>query len=67
MENRIMEGQKVKEKYRHLDKNGLIQLAYDMGAAFEKNSFSCSQSIVCAINEIVGLNDTIVRCATSSC
>jgi len=62
-----MEAKKVKQEYRHLDKKGLLQLAYDMGAAFEKNSFSCSQSVVCAINEIVGLDDTIVRCSTSSC
>ena len=62
-----MEPKKVKEKYRSLDREGLLKLAYDMGAAFEKNSFSCSQSTVCAINEIVGLDDTIVKCATSSC
>ncbi len=62
-----MERKRVKEKYRHLDKEGLLKLAYDIGAAFERNSHSCSQSVVCAIHEIVGLDDTIVRCATSSC
>lgn len=62
-----MEAKKVREKYRKLNKEELLQLAYDMGAAYERNSFSCSQSLVSGIHEIVGMDDTIVRCATTSC
>ena len=44
---------KVREKYRGLSRQELLDKAYELGFNFEKNSFSCSQSVVAAIHELL--------------
>lgn len=58
---------KLREKYRGLTHQELLQKAYDLGFNFEKNSQSCSQCTVAAIHELVDIDDVVVRIATSSC
>jgi C_GCAxxG_C_C family probable redox protein len=57
----------VKEKYRGLSRQELQEKAYELGANYERNSYSCSQSTVAALHEILGFEDAIVKVATSSC
>jgi hypothetical protein len=58
---------KVKEKYRGLSREELLIAIERLGADYEVHSYSCSQCILAAINDVVGLSDDIVRCGTSSC
>jgi len=58
---------KVKPEYQGLNREQLLDKAYELGKGFETNSYSCSQSTVATINEIVGLSDDLVRSATSLC
>jgi hypothetical protein len=57
----------VTEKYRSLSREQLMDKAYELGANFEKNSRSCSQSTVAALHELLGFEDVVVKIATSSC
>jgi len=56
---------KVREKYRGLSRQELLDKAYELGFNFEKNSYSCSQSTVAAIHELVEMDDVVVKVATS--
>ncbi|UCC90582.1 MAG: C_GCAxxG_C_C family protein [Dehalococcoidia bacterium] len=56
---------KVREKYRGLSRQELLDKAYELGFNFEKNSFSCSQSTVAAIHELLEMDDVVVKVATS--
>jgi C_GCAxxG_C_C family probable redox protein len=56
---------KVREEYRGLSRQELLDKAYELGFNFEKNSFSCSQSTVAAIHELLEIDDVVVRVATS--
>jgi C_GCAxxG_C_C family probable redox protein len=58
---------KVKEQYQNLSREELLNKVYELGRDFEINSTSCSQSTVAAINEVLGLGDTIVKVSTSLC
>jgi len=58
---------KLREKYRSLSKDQLLEKAHELGFNFEKNSTSCSQSTVAAIHEMVEMDDVVVRVACSSC
>ncbi len=58
---------RVREKYRKLSRAALLDKAYELGASFEKNSRSCSQSTVAALHELLGFEDILVKVATSSC
>jgi len=55
------------EKYRNLSRQQLLERAGELGAAYEKNSGSCSQCTAAALKEILGFEDVVVRVATSSC
>jgi hypothetical protein len=57
---------KVKEEYRRLSREELLKKAYDLGAAYEINSFSCSQSTVAALYRILGFPDALVKAASSN-
>jgi C_GCAxxG_C_C family probable redox protein len=57
----------LSEKYRHLSSKQLLEKAAELGAAYEKNSSSCSQCTAAALREILGFEDIVVRVATSSC
>lgn len=58
---------RVKEEYRKLSSEELLDKAYELGSSFEKNSRSCSQCIVAALHELLGFDDILVKVATSSC
>jgi len=58
---------KVREPYQNLSRERLLDKAYEIAGKFEINSYSCSQSTVAAIHEIVGLSEDVVRSATTLC
>lgn len=57
---------KVKEEYRGLSRKELLQKVYDLGAAYEINSYSCSQSTVAALYRILDIPDALVKAASSN-
>ena len=56
----------VREKYRGLSRQELLDKAYELGFNYEENSESCSQSTAAALHELVDIDDVVVRVATSS-
>ena len=56
---------KVREKYRGLSRQELLDKAYELGANYEKNSHSCSQCPVAALHELLDIDDVVVRVASS--
>jgi C_GCAxxG_C_C family probable redox protein len=57
----------VRKEYQGLSREELLQKAYDLGVAYELNSFSCSQCTVAALYDMLDLPDaTIVKLATSN-
>jgi C_GCAxxG_C_C family probable redox protein len=57
----------VKEKYRGLSQEQLLDKVYALGVDFERYSGSCSQCTVAALHEILGFESVIVKIASSSC
>ncbi len=57
----------VREKYRNLSKEELLDKVYELGTKFEINSYSCSQCTVAALHEVLGFDDVVVKVATSLC
>ena len=57
--------EKVKENYRGMSRRKLLDRAYELGYGYESNSHSCSQSVVAAIHELIGIDDVVVKVATS--
>ena len=57
----------VKEKYRGLSREKLLEKAFALGVDFERYSGSCSQCTVAALHEILGFESVIVKIASSSC
>jgi C_GCAxxG_C_C family probable redox protein len=57
----------VREKYRGLRRDELLNRAFELGVDFEKNSGSCSQCSAAALHEILGFEGAIVKAAASSC
>jgi hypothetical protein len=57
---------KVREQYRGLSRQELLDKAYELGFNYEKNSESCSQSTIAALHELLDIDDVVVRVATSS-
>ena len=58
---------KVREEYRGLSRQELLDKAYELGYNFTNNSHSCSQSTVAALHELLEIDDVVVRVATSLC
>lgn len=58
---------KVKEKYQGLSREQLLDKAHELGSKYEINSYSCSQCTTAAIHEIVGIDEAVVKSATSLC
>jgi len=58
---------KVREKYRGLSRQELLDKAYELGSNYLKNSGSCSQSPVAGLHAILDFDDLVVKVATSSC
>ena len=55
---------KVREKYRGLSRQELLDKAYELAFNFEKNSYCCSQSTVAGLYELLGFDDVVVKVAT---
>jgi len=56
----------VRGKYRGLSREKLLQKVYDLGAAYEIHSFSCSQSTVAALYRVLDFPDALVKAASSN-
>ena len=57
----------IKEKYKSLSKEELLDKAYELGVDFERYSGSCSQCTAAALQEILDFEPVIVKIASSSC
>ena len=55
----------LKKKYRNLARKQLLDKAYKLGVKYEMNSYSCSQSTVKALHEMLEFDDSLVKAATS--
>jgi C_GCAxxG_C_C family probable redox protein len=58
---------KIRDKYRDLSNEELLDKAYQLGFNYEKHAHSCSQSTVAAIYELVEMDDVVVKVSTSLC
>ena len=56
----------VREEYRALPPKELMQKVYDLGAAYEIHSFSCSQCTVAALYRILDFPDALVKASCSN-
>jgi len=57
---------KVMEPYRNLSREELLNKVYEFGAAYEKNSYSCSQCTVAGLYQVLGFPDVLVKAACSN-
>ena len=57
---------RVREKYRGLSREELLDKAYELGANYEKYSRSCCQSTVASLHELLDIDDIVVKVATTS-
>jgi hypothetical protein len=58
--------EKVKDAYRQLSREDLLQKVYDLGVAYETYSHSCSQSTVAALYRVVDIPEVLVKASTSN-
>jgi len=58
---------KLREKYRGLSRQELLDKTYTQGAAYVSISGSCSQSTAAALHEFLEIDDAVVLVANSSC
>ena len=56
----------VTEPYRGLSREELLNKVYDLGVAYETNSYSCSQCTVAALYQVLGFPDVLVKAACSN-
>lgn len=57
---------KIREKYRGLSRQELLDKVYELGFNFERYSQSCSQTTTAALHELLDIDDVVVKVATSS-
>lgn len=57
---------KVTESFQNLSREELLDKAHELGAAYEQNSYSCSQCTVAALHRILGFPDVLVKAACSN-
>ena len=57
----------LRDKYRGMSRQELLDKAYELGYNFGLHSGSCSQCTVATLQELLGFEDVVVRVATSSC
>lgn len=57
---------KLKEEYRGLSRQELLDRTYEKAFNYEMYSHSCSQCTVAALHDILGFEDVIVKVANSS-
>jgi hypothetical protein len=56
----------IREEYRGLSREELLQKVYDFGVAYESHSFSCSQSAVAALYRVLDFPDALVKASCSN-
>ncbi len=56
----------VRKEYREFSREALLQRVYDLGVAYEMNSFSCSQCTVAALYRILDFPDALVKASCSN-
>jgi C_GCAxxG_C_C family probable redox protein len=56
----------IRNEYKALPKNIMLQKAYDFGVAYESHSFSCSQSTVAALYRLLDFPVCLVKAACSN-
>jgi len=56
----------LKEEFRSLSREDLLQKAHDLGVAYEKHSFGCAQCTVAALYRILDFPDALVKAASSN-
>jgi hypothetical protein len=56
-----LEKGKIREEYRGLSRDELLDKAYELGFNYEKYSFSCSQSVVAALYRLIEIDDVLVK------
>ena len=57
----------VRDKYKDLSREELIEKAYELGAGFEMYSNGCAQAVVAAIHEMVDIDDVVVKVSVPLC
>lgn len=57
---------KVREEYRGLSRQGLLDKAYELDFNCEMNSQNCCQCTVATFHELLGIDDVVVKVATSN-
>jgi len=55
------------KEYRSLPREQLLEKVYDLGFNYPRCSHSCSQCVVAAYHDILGIDEVVVKAATSSC
>ncbi len=63
---RIVMAAKLREEYCALSSEELLQKVYDLGVAYETNSYSCSQSTVASLYRVLDFPDALVKASTSN-
>ena len=56
----------IREEYQGLSRDDLLKAAYDLGMAYERHSFSCSQSTVAALYRMLDFPVVLVKAACSN-
>jgi hypothetical protein len=56
----------VRKQYQTSSPEELLQTVYDLGAAYEIHSFSCSQSTVAALYRVLDFPDALVKASCSN-
>ena len=57
----------IQKEYRDSSYQELLDKAYELGFNYEKYSWSCSQSTVAALHELLGIDEVIVKVSASIC
>jgi len=58
---------RLMDRYQDLSRQELLDKAYELGFNYEKYSWSCSQCVVAALHELLGIDEVVVKVAPSIC
>jgi hypothetical protein len=56
----------IRDAYKSLSRTDLMKKVYDFGVGYEKNSYSCSQSTVAALYNVLDFPSFLVKAACSN-
>jgi len=56
----------IREEFRSLSTEELLNKGHELGVAYETNAFGCSQSTIAALYRILDFPDVLVKAATSA-